>query len=112
MFYNGLSVQNVFYSAYDYVRNISDLSFSKSQLNMPVFIRNIVSIKHLDPTIPTFFSPLTAGISRKIDFSGETMDVSKRNKFKEEGKKSPLSYRQEHLAFLKIKYIPIYFLSI
>lgn len=78
---------------------------------MPVFIRNIVSIKHLEPTIPTFFSPLTAGISRKIGISGETMDVSKRNKFKEEGKNPPF-LQAEHLAFLRIKYIPIYFLSI
>lgn len=79
---------------------------------MNVLIRNIVSIKHLDPKIPTFFSPLTTGISRTMDFSGETMDVSKHNRFKEGGKKSPLSHRQEHLAFLRIKYIPIYFLSI
>ena len=69
---------------------------------MPVFIRNFVSIKHLDPKIPLFFSPLTAGITRTMDFLGETMDVSKCNRFKKGGGEYPLSHRQEHLAFLRI----------
>ena len=53
---------------------------------MSMFLINSLSIKHLDPDVPTFFGPLSAGIYGTVGFS----DFSKHNRFKRGEKKNLL----------------------